>query len=398
MSNEARPCPATPADQGVEIKEPIDGAGNLITATKTPILQYSWAYNLINTQLHETSVTGIGSSGAGSSMAYVQTGASASSSATLTSKKKLKYRPGQPVDIQFTAKFTPGVVGSTQVKGWGSAVDGLFVGYNGASMGVLHRNDSVDTWVPQADFTEDALDGSGESKITVDPTKVNLYRIHMLYLGAGDINFYVYRTSTGSWYEFHRISHIGTLTTLIMKNPNLSMYMSVANTTNATNIITYVGCWAGFIMGPKCLCTAVEKSMSNTKAGVTTQTNILTIRNKATFNTEVNLTEVFPSGISFAVDGNKNSIVRVHHNATLGGTPAYTDIDTGVSCVEYDTAGTTVTGGHIEAIYAVAKVGSGETNLDSTHLVLQPGDTATISCESSRETECTVAIIWKEDF
>lgn len=225
-----------------------------------------------------------------------------------------------------------------------------------------------------------------------------MYKILVPYLGAGDIRFYIHKTSTNNWWEFHRIPITGTLTTLSMKNPCLPITAQVANTTNSTNIVVKCGCWAGFISGPQSFTSSIEKSAYNTKSNITTEVSILSIRNNTTFNGETNLTEVYPNSVSVAVDGTKNSVIRIYHNATVTSV-SYSNIDTNISCVAYDTAGTTVSGGHVEYIYALDKVGSIIIDLSKYHhSVLQPSDTFTVTCESSSSTECTVALIWAEDF
>jgi hypothetical protein len=398
MSNEAITCPTTPADQGVEIKGPIDGFGRLSISEDYPILQYSWQYNLINAGFYTTTLTGSGAVSATNSMCVVDTTAATSSTAEVKTRRKLKYRPGQGINIFFTALFTTGKTGSTQEHGWGSTIDSVAVGYNGTAFGILYRNNSIDTWTAQSSFNIDKLDGTGDSGITLDPTKVNIYMIQVPYLGAADISFYIRNATSNNMLKFHRIPITNTLTGLSLKNPSLPIYIKATNTTNNTSIVVKAGCWAGFLSGPFSLKSALERSIFNTKSAITTETNVLTIRNNSTFNSETNLTEVFPKSISIAVDGTKNTIIRVYHNATIGGTPSYTAIENNVSCVSYDTAGTTVTGGHIETIQLLAKTDSILIDLSLGHTDLQPGDTLTVACQSTGSTECTAAIVWREDF
>lgn len=139
MSREIPSFPIPPVDQGVEINSSVDGFGNLAVFNKNPFLQYSWQYNLINEDLLSTTLTGSGSATASDSMLTLQTTPAANSSSTVSTIRKLKYRPGQSVDVEFTGLFTSGKSGSTQIIGWGNAIDGVFVGYNGSSFGVLHR-------------------------------------------------------------------------------------------------------------------------------------------------------------------------------------------------------------------------------------------------------------------
>lgn len=73
------------------------------------------------------------------SLANISTGASANSSAQLFSKDIIRYQPGMGVRARFTALFTAGAAGSTQIIGMGNSCNGFFFGYNGTSFGTLHR-------------------------------------------------------------------------------------------------------------------------------------------------------------------------------------------------------------------------------------------------------------------
>lgn len=70
----------------------------------------------------------------------ISTGAAANSSAEFRSKRIMKYSPGEGSLVRFTAVFTTGVANSSQLIGIGNESDGLFVGYSGASFGIMHRS------------------------------------------------------------------------------------------------------------------------------------------------------------------------------------------------------------------------------------------------------------------
>jgi len=142
-------------------------------------------------------------------------------------------------------------------------------------------------------------------------------------------------------------------------------------------------------------------AIGNTKTGVTTTlTNILTIRNKSTYQSVTNRTPINILKYSVAVDGNKPAEFQLVKNATLGGTPSYTDISTNTSVIDYDTAGTTLTGGQVIDFATIGSTGSlSEASTSTTDIVILPGETLTLAVNATTSTtDVTAAIRWVEDF
>ena len=87
-------------------------------------------------------------------------------------------------------------------------------------------------------------------------------------------------------------------------------------------------------------------------------------------------------------------------DATLGGSPSYTDVSTNTSVIDYDTAGTTVTGGTVIDFGSLASAGSlSESGTTTTDVELLPGETLTLAVNATTSTtDATVTIRWVEDF
>lgn len=122
-------------DIGVDL--PVAAFGELLTAELTPVTQISFQYNL-NNRLVETRLNS-GTATVANQLLTLSTGASANQSATMLSRRAVKYNAGQGVLARFTALYTTGVANSAQHAGIGNAQDGFFFGYNGADFGILHR-------------------------------------------------------------------------------------------------------------------------------------------------------------------------------------------------------------------------------------------------------------------
>lgn len=149
--------------------------------------------------------------------------------------------------------------------------------------------------------------------------------------------------------------------------------------------------------------------MDNNKSTITTETNILSIRNATTYNGVTNRSLIRMSFISGGVSAaNGVHVIRFKIGATLGGSPSFTTIsgtsaDDGVtitsgnSVASYDTAGTTVTGGMYIGGIAGDNPNSFEVDLERYNLFIQPGQTLTISGFSSVSSTIGVCLNWSED-
>lgn len=371
--------------------------GELITAELTPKVQIDFPYN-INTDIVNTTTTGSGTVTQSNGKVVVQTTASASSTAQLTSKRVLKYDAGQGALIRFTAIFTTGVASSTQIVGIGDNIDGFFFGYNATSSGILRRQNGVDIWTAQTSWSEDLADGTGTLP-SIDWTKGNVFQIRYQWLGFGLISFWMENPSTGKFVRVHNIEYANANTEPSIFNPSLPLCIWAKNTSNSSNIKIESSSMAGFVEGKEVL-LGPKNSISNAKAAIdTTETNIITIRNRDTFVSSTNRVEVELDFIAIAVDGTKPAIARVTKNTTLGGAPVYVRLATSTSVIEYDTAGTTLTGGEVLFTFSLAKEDSNDLKVNDLHIDLVPGDTLTLSVEAtSGSTDTLASFSWIERF
>lgn len=116
----------------------LSAFGEASVSQATPIVQVTFPYS-VNTALVDVRQNASGTVTHASRSALLSTGAAINSSAEIRSKRVVKYNPGEGVEVRFTAVFTAGVAGATQVIGAGNESDGFFFGYNGTSFGILHR-------------------------------------------------------------------------------------------------------------------------------------------------------------------------------------------------------------------------------------------------------------------
>lgn len=394
--------------------------GTLETNELEPVFQCDFVYGL-NTQIWSTAAT----SGTGATVdtnarrLRIQSGTSSTSYAYVTSRRIIKYRAGQGITARFTTDFDTGASNNVQAFGCGSIVsnalyDGYFVGYSGTSFGMFHYIAGTPAFTAATSFNGDTLNGSGASGITIDPTLGNVWMIKYPYLGYGDINLFVQNPTTSAWILAHTIRYANSTTTTQLTNPNLQFIGFTANSGNTTNKTIFSASVGVFISGRRSDISTPKWAIDNQKSSVTTETNILSLRNATTYNTVTNRSIIRLKSLGLAVTASVSSVatIRFKIGATLGGSPSYTTIsgttaDSGVtitagnSVASYDTAGTTVTGGTYiwNTNSSAGQNGSGGTFLDLTpfEIFIAPGETLTVSAVSPNNSTIGVALNWTED-
>lgn len=389
----------------------VDADGNLmLSSSSVPLTAFDdervaqliavvgWTFNdNVNPDLVRATTTSAGSVTTSNSKAVLQTGAATSSSATISTVRALRYTPGLGALVRLTALFTTGVAGSSQLIGIGDSADGFFFGYQGATFGIIRRQNSTDNLTPQSSWNGDKLDGTGSSGVVLDPTKGNVYAIEFQWLGFGTIDFFI-ETPTGTFVLVHRIQYPNSDTNPRIFNPTLPLMAQVANTTNATNMTLQTSSGMGLVEGDPDAALITRNSANSSKTGISAENSIVTIRNNTTFQGKTNRVRIILDFSSVSVDGTQPAQVRLVKNATLGGTPAFTDVNPNASVVAFDTAGTTVTGGTSILSYQLQRTDSSQLFLSSLSITLNPGETLTVAVSSTSNTSVAASLSWEEFF
>lgn len=332
------------------------------------------------------------------SKAVLKTGPKTSGYAKIETIKPLRYCPGIGALVRFSAIFTSGVVGNTQIIGVGDDTDGLFFGYNGEDFGVLRRQNGTDNWITQANWNGDKFDGSGESGITLDQTKGNVYYINYQWLGYGYISFGIENPLNGELIIAHSLQYANTSDRPHIYNPTLPLMAETKNTTSNNIMILETSSAMGFVEGIQTDAIVTRNSISTSKLALSSKIAMLTIRNKATYQTKTNRVRIKLDFLSVSADGAKTVEVKLIRNATLGGTSSWTDIGTNTSVIEYDTSATTVTGGTEVMVYEIGKTDTSYFYIGELDLILSPDNTYTISAQSTSTTDLAISLSWKELF
>lgn len=369
--------------------------GEQLVAEQTPEIQLIYSHGL-NTDILSKTITGSGTSTVTSSLLSVATSTTIGTS-LVKSKQTIEYTAGVGVQALFTAIFQIGTGNTKQHIGLANAQDGFLIGYENAVFGVIYRKNSVDTFIPQSAFNQDKLDGTGASLMNIDVTKGNLFKIEFQYLGFGDIFFYIKNQTDNTLILFHKISYANQNITPSVLIPYYKTWIYVENTGNPTVSVTLKTASFSASHQGKRITKGRITNIRNIKTGITTETNVFAIKSKATINGVNNFIPTELQQISIASSlGNTVSTVRLVLNPTLGGVPAFADINAINSVLQKDTAGTTITGGTEIISFQLGVNGSIQIDLKDYDLDLEPSNTIAIGCSTTNSSSFAVSLTTRE--
>lgn len=312
--------------------------------------------------LWETTIVGTGSCTHLPNESAALLAVAASGDSVVRQSRYVQYRPGksQLVLMTGTAIQTPNV--RCRI-GYFDDRDGLYFEITETDVKVVVRSSTtgavVNTAVSQANWNIDQVDGvvdrNNVSGQLLSPGTANIFGIDFEWLGVGVVRWYV-AGPDGLLRMVHITQNPGANLSTYMRTASLPLRFSI----EATGVTT--------AKSMRQICTAVmAEGGENPTAGqvvaagtgitttpVTTRRNVLTIRPKATFNSIVNRSRIDPVG--FDLYSSADCYYEVVRGGTLGGSPSYTSAGTN-SAVEWDQAGTTVTGGDVVSAGFIATAG-----------------------------------------
>ena len=249
---------------------------------------------------------------------------------------------------------------------------------------------ATEVWVNQADW-------NGKSVI-IDPQKGNVYQIQMQYLGYGGIFFWIKNPLTSRFVLVHTLHYESSDVIPSVSNPIFRIGWACRNTGNTSDIVVMGASAGSFTEGmvhydgrPKGLCR------ENLTVGTALE-NVLTVRDRLTFNSEANRAEIIPLLLSLSTDTTKTAVFEIILNPVVVG--ALTFERYGVnSLMEFADDNVLVTGGDVVACFDVSATGALLVDMSKIIENMLPGEQYCICAKvtSGAASEMDVALTWKED-
>lgn len=294
-------------------------------------------------------------SGAGTSTTHNTNKASTSISVSATTAGKrvrqtfqrFNYQPGKSQLIKMTGNLSAGGSGITASVGYFDDNNGVFFSAIDGVINVVRRTytsgSPVDEAVPQSNWNVDKMDGTGVSKINIDPTKVQIMWIDFEWLGVGSVRmgFVV----NGIFYHCHTFNHANIIDSVYMSTPNLPIRYEIENDgTGSSATLMHI-------------CSSVESEGGQEKLGILRHTDsgsvsslsagtkyaVLGLRLKST---HIDVSVLLENLSCVATSVNDQAHWELIFNPTVAGTFTYSDQTN--SAVQVATGANTniVTGGY----------------------------------------------------
>jgi hypothetical protein len=186
------------------------------------------------------------------------------------------------------------------------------------------------TLIPQSTWNRDLMP-------TLDPTKGNVYSIGIQYLGFGNISFYVEDEINGHPVLVHMLEYANKNILPSVGNPTFRIGWLSRNLGNTTDLVVSGASAAGFIEGKNIIDSLPRATESVTGAIGTTQTNIISIRNRFHFGDKINRADIIPLLLSLGTEGNKGAFFELTANPEFDGDLNFSYIDEQNSIAEVAT-------------------------------------------------------------
>jgi hypothetical protein len=259
----------------------------------------------------------------------------------------------------------------------------------------------TDTITAQSSWSEDVMDGTGVSGITLDQTKGNVFEIRYQWLGFGIIDFYIENSSTGKFTLVHEIEYANINTIPSVDNPTLPMCLSVKNTSNTSDIVLESSSMMGGVEGKDTQDGLFNSAVRETTGIGTDETPVLSIHNHTIYQSKINRVRIKLDELSISFEASvakKPAVVRVRLNPTLIGA-SFSAVDANTSVVRKDTSATAVSGGILIFAQSLTEAAAPIIDLSARNIKLNPGETVTVSLEASSGTiDPIISFSWKELF
>jgi hypothetical protein len=233
-----------------------------------------------------------------------------------------------------------------------------------------------------------------------DPTKINVYKIQIGYLGVANITYSIYNPDTREFVKVHSIKWSGAYNVTHVINPNFKIGWTSASLGSSGTNLTVTGASGAIMLEGDEIIKNNTFAYFNTKSSIgTTLTNILTIKNRVVYGDRFNLGKLFPLRVSVDNDHTKGSIIEILRNADVAGTLDYEFEDEFNSIALTEINGTTVTNGTLIDAIVVEKGATADIDLTILKSEVLPEDTITIAVRTISGTGATItaSTTWKEE-
>jgi hypothetical protein len=247
----------------------------------------------------------------------------------------------------------------------------------------------TEVFVSQSSFNMDTLDGNGPSGLIIDWTKLNVFQVHIQFLGAGACTWFVQHCPEGNdpvWLPFHTFAFPNSRTQTNFRNPTFQFQLTAYSAgSSGTNLTVKCGSFAAFNEGNRSIHgDRYSYINSSTGVGAAVYLPLFTIRNTRYFGGITNQSVIKILDVGASIKHTSPVVIYLFKNATLVGSPNFSQYSS--SSISYvDTAATSCTiSDNSKLIWSGPLGETGELfhEFNGQEIRVLPGDTITVAARS----------------
>lgn len=234
-----------------------------------------------------------------------------------------------------------------------------------------------------------------------DPALGNVYNITLQWLGYGEIKFGIENPETGRIEIVHSIKYANTSILPNVSNPVFRLGWVARNLGNTTPLIVKGCSTASFVEGKIVFSERPRSISANLIGATTTETTLITLRNRSTINNRHNRENIIPKILAIATESSKGAIITLAFNNVTTGDLIFAYVDQVNSIAEYSLSNITVTS--LGKVIGQFVVRVGQTLLLPMNEIfneIYPTETLFISSRiiSGAASDTQASFVWLEDF
>jgi len=188
-------------------------------------------------------------------------------------------------------------------------------------------------------------------------------------------------------------------------NPNFHINLWVNNKATNAELTVKTASFGMFVEG-KSTHTELQRPQFSSglkqKLLVTGERAIFTLRNKTLYASKTNFIDIKLEQVVAQIEASSSNnlgYVRILKGATFDGTTSYSNVNTTNSIMEIDVGGNTVTAGEELMIIPLAGKNASEIiDLTPFNIIIQHGESLTVSGVSANASTIDTAMLWQELF
>jgi hypothetical protein len=217
-----------------------DAFGRLRTSAPLTLFDSSHRFDDNELWSTETSTGGTAVFNADQGLIDLNVTAASGSSVLRETIKVFAYQPGKSLLVLNTIVMSPAKAGLTQRVGYYGDDNGFYLEQANSDVAFVERSvvtgSVVNTPVPQSDWNGDKLDGTGESGLTLDLTKAQIYWMDLEWLGVGSVRMGF--VIDGVFILCHTFQHANVIASTYITTASLPLRYELFNDDDTTGAST----------------------------------------------------------------------------------------------------------------------------------------------------------------